>query len=465
MATDFYWEYIQEINKEIESFSIQAKRKVSDIFFIGPYNVEKGVQNTLWQKLNNSCERIEYNSKRKSGISKQEAWRTIQEKVFEPLLQKIAVPQLTFTKNAKAHAYYSDATQNFKNRIIFYCKNYRLFCYLKPLMEHISEPILVLSERELPDNIEIEGSVTNIQISDFDNLYFLHNDFLQNNFPNISFYANCLSAITDLFCPKAFILIEGNHIESTIIASISTYKKIPTICIQQGWPGILHTGFRNFNYDYYLTWGKKFNQLWQKYNKHSKFIDLGYLYEVKTVEHVDRGITFFLQAPILLLDEKYFIDILKFILKCAQQYPLLNFYIREHPEYLLSDTIKHQILEYPNITFVSTLSLSEVFQRSKIGVAAFSSTLMEGIAHNTIPFVLNLSSMPNYIPDVQKEGIGIYASSIQDAEEKLTLLLNDHFLTAQILQRMQEVKKEYFSNFHSKTLDRFSRFLKQKRII
>lgn len=465
MATNFYWEYIQEVDQQIELFCEQAKKEVSDIFFIGPYNVEKSIQNLLWQQLIMGSYRSEYNTMRLTDKSQLEIQSKIFKKFFAPLLQGIKPTHSALTWNQDSITYYSKITQEYKHRIVFYCKNYRLFCYLKPLLECIPEPILLLSESELPNSIEIEGDITHILINNFNHLYSYYHDYFQSNFPHLCDYANCLISFTELFNPKAFVLIEGTHFESALIGSIARHKNIPTICLQQGWPGILHTAFRNFNYNYYLTWGKKFNSLWKTYNRYTQFIDVGYLYRVNSSAFDNPGITFFLQAPMILLDQKFFINILEWVIECVRKYPTENFFIREHPEYRLPIEIKQLYTGYKNLSFVTDLSLSEVFSMTKIGISAFSSTLIEGLTHNIIPFVIDQSSMPGYLPDVQNEKLGLYAKTIQEADVKLASLLKDKVLTKHLAQNIQNSKNLFFSGFNEETLRHIICFLQQKNIL
>lgn len=464
MQQDFYWEYIQETDEQIENFCLQAKKKVPDIFFLGPFDTEKAIRNILWQRLSIGGERDRYNEMRLAGMPSPAIWQELATPLFGPLSEAIQPVSSEFICNQEAMDYYSGLSNGHQGRMLFYCKNYRLFCYLKPILEYLDEPVLLLSDSELPYPIEVKGDITHIQISDFSYLYGYTQDFLLDHFGWTVYYTNCISALTDLFHPKAFFLIEGTHFESTLIGSVAKAKNIPTFCLQQGWPCILHTAFRRLNYDYYLTWGKKFNELWQLYNQHTEFIDTGYPYPVNPPDP-HQGITFFLQVPVFLLDGTYFYNILKWLAECARKYPAEKFYVRYHPEYKLPDYFEEKLSVYPNLSFVTDLPLDEVFSKTRIGISAFSSTLMEGIAHHVIPLVIDQSSMPGYLPDVEKEGIGLYAGSIAEADAKLALLLTDSSLGERIRKQINRTQHRFFSGTGDETIQNILRLLAEKKVL
>jgi hypothetical protein len=135
---------------------------------------------------------------------------------------------------------------------------------------------------------------------------------------------------------------------------------------------------------------------------------------------------------------------ISFSFHCARSFPDRKIYIREHPEYKLNDLDKAFITAQPNIRMVSKTPLQEVFAETEIGVAIFSSTLMEGIIHNVIPFVFNLTSMPCYYPNVDKEGIGVEAKSMEEAQKKMCYIINDQTYMATIKGNIKKAKRRYF---------------------
>src|SRR5690606_10842920 len=136
-------------------------------------------------------------------------------------------------------------------------------------------------------------------------------------------------------------------------------------------------------------------------------------------------ITFFIQSPVIILDNNSFEEYLSLITFCAESFPGYQIWLREHPEYKLDERFYIEFYKYRNIEFVSDLVISDVFQKSKINVSVFSSKIMEGIIHNVIPFVCNFSSFqynPNYIED---QYLGVVVNNIEEAKVKLVQLVLD----------------------------------------
>ena len=59
--------------------------------------------------------------------------------------------------------------------------------------------------------------------------------------------------------------------------------------------------------------------------------------------------------------------------------------------------------QIPNIEMVTDGKLAEVFARTRVGVAHYSSSLMEGVAHGAVPLVYDPTEGSRYSPDVDYE--------------------------------------------------------------
>lgn len=461
MPKDYYWEYIQQLDSLIHQFSEEVLRQNPLVFHLGPYNFEKGIHNTIWQTLLPG--RITYNKLRKKDVPVDEALETIRAYMY-PLLFPSESSDTSLFSPSDLPAESLTTYRNLRHRIVFYCKNYRLFQYLLPLLNSIQEPIIILSENSLPDQVKTGKQTAFITLDDFQLTPHIQNNYIKEKFPSLYNYANSLVTLTEILAPRAFFLIEGPHFESALIGEIGKCKNIPVICLQQGWPAIMHTAFRDINYNYYLTWGKKFNTLWKKFNPIPRFKEVGYLYDIEP-SGPKEYITFFLQAPVILLDEVSFQDCLYLIELLADEYPEQKIYIREHPEYLLPDYYHAYFTRYDNIFWGTTLPLTQIYARTKIGISVFSSTLMEGLIHDIIPLVFNPTSMPGYYPDIEKEGLGLYAKTFQEAIEKTGLMINNEQEYQDRIHHIRQNKSHFFTAHSSQTRTNILQFLEQIHVI
>lgn len=459
---NFYWEYTQDIDSLIGDFCLEAKQKFPSAFRLREYEVQKSVQNVLWQMLQNSQYRTKYNELCNQGFPPEITCQHIN-KALSSLYPITCIDGVDSSQQPLLSPDLYEQFSYLKNHLVFYCKNERLFQYMLPVINAIPEPIIVMTVNSLPDYCITNPSITFLSLSDFQISPYVSNSYLQQTFPQVFQYANALSIFIELLVPKAIFLIEGPHFESAIIGEICRHKQIPTVCIQQGWPGILHTAFRNMNYDYYLTWGEAFNDLWGKYNSYSHFINVGYVYSLAP-SHTKKYVTFFLQAPIILLDQDNYSGILYFIEYIADNFPDQKIYIREHPEYRLPNYYHPYYARYPNIFWGTELPLEDIYSETLIGIAAYSSTLSEGILHDVIPFSFLPGSSFHYYPNLEQIGVGMCASTLQEAQEKIHSLLTDNTKTKDCYENIRLLKSHYFTAYGTETIRNIMDFLQNIKI-
>lgn len=459
---NFYWEYIQETDSLIGEFCLEAKQKNPFAFSLREYEVQKSVQNVLWQMLQSLQYRIKYNELCTQGYPPEITSQHIKN-ALTLLYPSTWIDNIDSSPQPPLSPDLYTQFCHLKNRLVFYCKNERLFQYLLPVINAIPEPIIIMTVHCLPHHSTAYPTITFLALSDFQICPYVSNSYLQQTFPQVCQYTNALSIFTELLHPKAFFLIEGPHFESAIIGEIGRHRQIPTICIQQGWPGILHTAFRNMNYDYYLTWGKAFNELWEKYNPLSHFIDVGYAYPVAS-SHSKEYVTFFLQAPIILLDQDNYSDILYLIEYIADTFPEQKIYIREHPEYRLPEYYHPYYNRYPNICWGTELPLEDIYAATLVGIAAYSSTLSEGILHDVIPFSFLPGSSFHYDPNPEQIGIGMCATTLQEAQDKIHSLLTNPAMIKIYNDNIRQLKFHYFTSHGTETIHNITDFLKNIKI-
>ncbi len=280
------------------------------------------------------------------------------------------------------------------------------------------------------------------------------NSFLYQNFGELFSAFNTLDLFVDLLQPSGILVVEGNHHQFESLAIIGKNKSVPVICIQQGWPSILHTRFKNMQYSHFLSWGKQFSSMYKNENPKPQFISTGYPFEVKNCKNRN-AISFFLQAPVLISTSKNYNELLELAFFCASQFPKMEILIREHPEYALPKYFAKQISLHTNIILVSPKnhSLSEIFSKSIVGISIFSSTIIEGLAHGVIPFIYNPDLMPNYYPDLDKEHLGIEAKSLKEAKLKITELIHDSHKIEDFQRQISNKQINYFASLNQQALE------------
>lgn len=444
MNREFYWEYSQECDELTKKFCRIAKEHHENIFKIGEMDMEKPVSNFIWEKIFFSHDKDTYSKLRLQGQNYNEIIKKIWLEKIVPLLN-VENTYTNFIINNSSKLF-STLLEPHIGSIIFYCKNNRQLQYYLPILKRINIPTVILS---LDDINELDLTGLNIQIIQYELIYqelFINSGYLEYNFPYIFYLVNTLFFLLDKLSPRRVVLLEGCHFETEVVSAICKFKKITSLCLQQGWPSLMHTRFTNMSYDYFLTWGKGFSDLWSTHNQTLKMEEVGYPYPI-ALNSYKTGIAFFFQAPLYIIDNALLESMFEFFIFCSNTYPDRKVYIREHPEYKLGLNKISELGNYKNIEVVTDWQISDVFSKSEIGVSIFSSTLMEGIIHETIPFVFNLTSSPGYYPNVEKEGIGIEVRSLNEARTKMdTLIKCENNLKAFIKNNINKKKHYYFKN-------------------
>lgn len=402
--------------------------------------------NFLWQKIFLSIDKEIYSCKRMQG----EDYHAFIEEVWTNNLKHLLPEKRLDIKDknkiiAEEISPYHSILKQYKNTLLLFCLNSRQLSYFTPIIEKMQHDAVILTMEDISD-AKIEAlKIPVIVFGVLSQPIALEQDYLRNHFEYLFLLTNTFYLLIKDIMPSAVMVMEGCHYEAEVISSVSKILDIKTICVQQGWPGLMHTRFKNMTYDYFLSWGKGFNELWKKYSSGPAYLGVGYPFSISAHQSASKqNITFFFQAPLFTISNQTFQDMIAFAFYCSRTFPDRTIWIREHPEYNLNSVVKAFIGAQPNMGIVTERPLSEVYAETEIGVAIFSSTLMEGIIHHVIPFVFNLTSMPCYYPDVDKDGIGVEAKSMKDAQEKICRIINDPTYRATIKNKIEKAKRKYF---------------------
>lgn len=451
MQRDFYWEFIEEVDLLLKQFIKTARTININSFDVNGVNIEKAVRNFLWVENFLYEPRAFYNEQRLAGVAREVVLAQIWETVFVKKLPKgfESINHLkTSWQEEKSDYYFS--LKELEERVLIYCKNYRQLCYYLPFLQQTTEQVILLVDFQISETVGLGDWITVLEFDIVMDEVCVDNEYLKQHFELIYEYSNTFLILLTILRPKTVLVLEGCHEEMEILAAIAKKLMIPSICIQQGWPSIMTTRFRDMGYDFYLTWGRAFSRLWGAYNTNTTFVDVGYMYEVP--DEKKEVITFFLQAPVITLNEIYFNEFLEFIIYCAFTFEKKILYVKEHPEYRLSADQQNKLTYCRNIRLVNDMPLAKLFAITDISVSAFSSTLMESVIHNAIPFVFNPSSTPRFYPDLEKEGFGVYANSLEAAKIKIKELLGNEEMKSRLNSKLIQVKPTYFTNAGVKTV-------------
>jgi hypothetical protein len=256
--------------------------------------------------------------------------------------------------------------------------------------------------------------------------------------------------------PRGIVLSEGNAPIYEIVNLAARRLRIPTVCIQQGWSPIVHTGFRELHFSSMVVWGDWFAEALASYNPGQRFAALGHhligLHAPKDLQ--PRTLGFFLQRGSRLISDETWTGMLDLIEFCARDLPQAQVLVREHPNGPLTDAERARLTALPavELTPPDGATLQAVLARCDIVVSVFSTTILEGIGAGAVPLIVNVASLPSYYPDVAASGAGIEVKDFAAARNALRELWLEG--TARYATRVAAMQRRLFAHGGAQALER-----------
>lgn len=432
ISNDFYVDFYEEVDDLLSEF-IKAKQL--------PLPTKSYLFQHSFQL------REDYNQLRIKGHSVDECRAYLVQHYFPTEVRGKINEKLYLASDFQSKPWYN-FLMSLSNQLLIYIYNNRQLHYLLPLINALNRPVVLLCEPNVDEIVEVNENITAVELYFMSSCKVYENETLETYFPELFQYYNTFHLLFEILKPEGVIVLEGCHYNEQILSDVARQKDIPSIAIQQGWPSLMHSMFRNMPYSYYLTWGADFDKEWKQRNPDIQFIPIGYPYSVK--EKIGNSITFFLQAPLFISDSYYQSLMIELINDTAEIYPEIPILLREHPEYKLNKTVIDNLCEHDNIQIVSDWMITDVYANTQIVISHFSSALMEGIAHNCIPLIFDPTRFSRYIPDVENMGFGMIASNKVSFFEKLEYILNN---SSQYLDNIMQDKGNWFAAISDKAVN------------
>lgn len=350
-----------------------------------------------------------------------------------------------------------------KKIIAFYVPNMKFFNYLKPLFQNLNREFLLMSGFEsVKDNSVYDHHLSVMKVSPlFGGGTIGKISHGLSNFNILAQYYDAFEIFLKRFDVKNIVLAEGNSPEHEILNQLGKKNNVQVICIQHGWSPLIHVGFQNMTYHNMLVWGTGFIDLLKNHNPDQKFTIVGN-YKINAINNrlVKNGpenkekysLAFFLQANSEnndggLLTPQIVESFYELILWVVENFENCNVLVREHPNAPLSEEDKKELMKFPSVQLVSSqeFSLQDIFSMVHLSVSMYSSVILESIASGIIPIIVNLTSMPKYLPDVAGAGAGIEVNDIDNAKMVLEKILKNKIDLAIYQKALDIFSKKYFS--------------------
>lgn len=438
--TDYYVEYHHEIDCLFRRYVQEIEEKDPTVMTLGMHRISGTVVCCLFAYSCCSGWREAYNQWRKEGMTKEDTLQRISSYLSFP---DVSQAKLCFDIfEAHTHPWYKEL-ERYRGQLLVYVLNKRHLLYLTGFIKQLHQPILLLSEYELPDDTDLPDYVTAFTVESGSSGRYT-NPFVENHFPNLFVCFDTFSSLLEILHPKGVVLLEGGSLQAHVLATVSESCNIPSYCIQQGWPSFFHTMFREMPYRYFLTWGKAFSTLWQSTNPKPEFIPIGYTLPVSAERKKESKncITFFLQGPFFISDAHYEEEVVALIKNTALRMPEQRFLVKPHPAYRPSGHTFEQLFLLTNVEDASFVNVEEVFLQTLVSVSHYSSTLVEGVIHGCLPLVYDPTTGSRYRPDIENLELGLIASTPSEFYEKLLQIISRKNF---FYSKADEIRKHWFA--------------------
>lgn len=123
------------------------------------------------------------------------------------------------TLNIEDHSWYESLCQ-YKNQIVVYLFSIEQLHRLTPLLQQLNEPIILLSECELSDDVDLPENVTVLYL-DFSIEKVFLNRIIEHRFPLVFHYTNTFDILLRILEPRQVMCIEQHLFQEQLLESIT----------------------------------------------------------------------------------------------------------------------------------------------------------------------------------------------------------------------------------------------------
>jgi hypothetical protein len=270
----------------------------------------------------------------------------------------------------------------------------------------------------------------------------------------LEFFSTLLNGVVEALTevrPACIVMPEGNSPYNELFSRAGHSLGIPSLCVQQGWSPIIHTGFRAMSYDRMCVWGTGFSEALAPFNPGQHFVVTGshvLAPRLRAPGQSNGAIAFFLQAggsP--LITPAAAAGMLDLVSWAASQFPAREIRVRPHPGTPLTAAEEARLAANPNVHILpaGNAQLNEVLDCADIAVSIFSTTILEAAAAGVIPLIVNVAGLPHYNPDIAREGAAVEVKDFDAARQALSRLMEDAEFSGRIGSGLAGVAGRYFA--------------------
>lgn len=245
--------------------------------------------------------------------------------------------------------------------------------------------------------------------------------------------------------PRALFVVEGNGPFDEVASRAARALGIPSICLQQGWSPVIHSGFRNMSFTRMTVWGPAFARLLQPYNPQQRFESVGHHLAIPDADGEHDAIVFFLQSTSPIIAPSHLEQLHGLVLAAADRLRDRRILVRQHPGAPLASDVRTEMERRRNVSFADDMPLAEVLATARTSVSIYSTTLLESAAAGVPPIVFNPTSLTRPQPDLAALGAAVDAAEVDTALEAIDRLASDDDYHGSFAPAMDRFRTDFFA--------------------
>lgn len=277
-----------------------------------------------------------------------------------------------------------------------------------------------------------------------------------------TFFYNHIHGTLSKQSPSVLIFAEGTSHYDYLSALAAKALSIPTVRIQSGRAGILHSGYRNMNFDTMLCWSEDFVERYRQVSPSPEYKVVGSptvdeFIQLKQATNNDSRKILFITQPvsryISKADYQLLIDVARELLITSAECSLI---IRHHPVDThegfdqLSDMFPGRIKKMNSPDY----SLAKTLTESACAVGFFSTAISEAAACGVIPIIVQTRKSQSVYPFPEKHNAAIVTSNAKESTQEVLNVLEKPQEYEAMKVAMKQFSYRFFGPADGKAMQR-----------
>lgn len=276
------------------------------------------------------------------------------------------------------------------------------------------------------------------------------------------FFYNHIHSSLSRHAPSTLVFAEGTSHYDYLTATAAKTLGIKTVRLQSGRAGILHSGYRNMNFDFMLCWSEDFVERYKDVSPLPNYYVVGspvldeYVNFQKGADRHIRNVLFITQPVSQHITESDYHDLIWVAKKLLKESARVKLIIRKHPVDqhegfdLLCRTYPDRVKQMNSPEH----SLAEALSESASTVGFFSTALSESAACGVIPIILRTKDSQSVYPFPEKHNAAIVKTELASVVQEVLSVTHSPDKYKSMKLSMREFSQRFFGPADGQALHR-----------